>query len=196
MGRTADEVFPSRRGAKCGPRSLLFSVCIIAVLVLFSVFRLVVHYQSTKGMDSPRGAGVPRDGVSHTSSGNDLIGSPYVGTSLFGEQDDMSIGKSCLYNSHKKRWVCRDCRYTHATNVSEQTQQHTQQRCQVLKRRGKCPPFRTQGWDTPEPRSFSSYDPQSTTRWSAVGFMRQWSKTRTIPPQLLCEYGSSAYGMP
>ena len=154
MGRTADEVFPSRRRAKCGPRTLPFSVCIIAVLVLFSVFRLVVD-QSTKGMDSTQqGAGVPRwprqdvqDGVSHTSSsGNDLIGSPYIGTSLFGEQDDLSVGKSCLYNSKRKKWVCRDCRYTYATKTLRgPPTNHTQQRCQVLKRRGKCPPFRTQG---------------------------------------------------
>lgn len=78
-------------------------------------------------------------------------------TSLFGEVEDFSIGKSCFYNPGSGRWQCQDCGIRDDNNKNNNKSKNKVQ-CKTLPRRNKCSPFTTQGWDSPKPRSSSSYN--------------------------------------
>jgi hypothetical protein len=62
---------------------------------------------------------------------------------MFGPADDLSAGKSCVWE--KQRWRCQQCS---SAGV-----------CRHLKRRGICRPFPRQSWDDPHPRFASYHDP-------------------------------------
>lgn len=63
------------------------------------------------------------------------------GRTVFGQIDDLSVGKSCLRTNG--RWRCQQCE---------------DGKCHALKASGKCPEFPMQEWDSPLPRSQSSFD--------------------------------------
>lgn len=66
------------------------------------------------------------------------------GSTIFGDHDDLSVGKSC--NRKGGKWRCRHC-----VNGD----------CQPLRPSGRCKEFRMQEWDSPLPRAQSYYNQYS-----------------------------------
>ena len=74
----------------------------------------------------------------------------------YGENDDLLMGKSCIYNqklgakyklpynvrSIENYWTCQDCSSSPESNINN-TSEVTAATCQPLKRRGRCRPFPT-----------------------------------------------------
>jgi len=118
---------------------------------------------------------LPKDIIATSSSliinGWERLKSSHGG-SVYGEKDDLTIGKSCIWQPSRfyytnkllswifffsrasffGQWVCRDC------GEQKNLESRRWEDCKVLNRRGKCPPFAFQGWDEPKPRSASTYD--------------------------------------
>ncbi|KAG7342622.1 exostosin family protein [Nitzschia inconspicua] len=104
---------------------------------------------------------------------------PSHGGTVYHEIDSFLYGKSCHWQhagpwgtvlsklfffarySFAGRWECRDCGTdTDTEHETTQTRKYTNWKdCPLLQRRGKCHPFRSQGFDdNPRPRVSSTYD--------------------------------------
>jgi hypothetical protein len=93
---------------------------------------------------------------------------PDHGGTVYGETDSFLKGRSCHWQesgiwgkvlsrifffarySFAGQWECRDC------GIGSNYMQWKE--CPILRRRGKCYPFKFQGWDNPRPSIASSYD--------------------------------------
>jgi hypothetical protein len=109
----------------------------------------------------------------HSNSKNSNLNPPYYRLLPYGESDDLSMGKSCIYNQNAKYklpynvksienyWACQDC--------SSSPESNNNISCQPLKRRGRCRPFPTyldssssysaQDSNNKIPRVYTSYSP-------------------------------------
>ena len=102
---------------------------------------------------------------------------PSHGGTVFGEEiDSFTTGRSCHWkeagifgkflswifffsrSSYSGEWICRDC--GDADDGERKVSSWSE--CPVMNRRGKCPPFRFQGWEDPKPRLASTYDYKSS----------------------------------
>lgn len=89
-----------------------------------------------------------------------IIGSPLdsdeVHTSVFGETDNLMVGKSCILV--KNKWLCRDCGVSTSSSDETKDLYKSYSQCPIMKRKGICPEIQRQRWDDPQPRSFSTYE--------------------------------------
>jgi hypothetical protein len=97
---------------------------------------------------------------------------PSHGGTVFGETDtSFTTGRSCHWkeagilgqflsrifffsrSSYSGKWICRDC-----GDDDGERKVASWSGCPLMSQRGKCPPFRFQGWEEPKPRLASTYD--------------------------------------
>lgn len=101
------------------------------------------------------------------------IVSPY-GT-VYGEHDDLTVGRSCSWDQHREWWVCQDCGTADGNDE-----------CKRLQPRGRCTKFGRPGWDVPRPRSSSSHDP-TATKYPLMRTLTHYGLENTFYHQAVCQ---------